>query len=301
MAYERCDVCARRVQNRMCMACKCEVCECECGCEDACECDECECSRGDHTQTCPPSTSCSEYEQCPTPAQEKMVQVLDEAQGKLNAWAVGHVAKVFRDFNMAYERCDVCARRFQDNNRMCMACECELCECDECECTRGDHTQTRPSTSSNEDEQCPTPAQEKMVKGLDEAQAKLNGWAFSATLKESKQNARNHYGNPISTLPTTSPDPSPGPLSPASSTWGSTSSYSSGLEWAPPQCGRQACIDLGPGKHVPVCPYETEAIHSTSRTESDDMWTLDEASGSIVDDSTTVSPPFPPLSPPHQP
>jgi hypothetical protein len=307
MAYERCDVCARRVQNRMCMACKCEVCECECGCEDACECDECECSRGDHTQTRPSSTSCSEFtissedEQCPTPTQEKMVQGLDEAQAKLNAWAVGHVAKVFRDFNMAYERCDGCARRFQDNNRMCMACECELCECDECECTRGDHTQTRPSTSSNEDEQCPTATQEKMVKGLDEAQAKLNEWAVSHVVRVEEGNSK--LEDIVSTFPDSLPDPlsplrgpypylRPGEVLPPSPT-------SFELEWAPPQCGNQACIDLGSGNHISTCPYRIGAPPvPSSTTKSDNMWTLDGASGSVVDESTSISPPFPPLPPP---
>ena len=242
-------------------------------------------------------------------------------------------------FNMAYERCDVCARRFQDNNRMCMACECEACECDECECTRGDHTQTcPPSTSCSADEQCHTPAQEKMVQGLDEAQAKLNAWAVSHVARVEEGNSKledtvstfpGHLPDPLSPLRGPHPYLRPGEVLPPSPT-------SFELEWAPPQCGKQACIDLGSGNHISTCPYRIGAPPvPSSTTESDNMWTLDGASGSVVDkssstppllsvspdswdstpnsqaspeptpenvapkdESTSISPPFPPMPPP---
>ena len=220
MAYERCDVCARRVQNRMCMACECEVCECACGCEDPCECDECECSRGDHTRHF--AIVCDEYfvycgiSTCPChsmPTQQKMVQGLDEAQAKLNEWAVSHVARV------------------------------------------------------------------------EEGNSKLEDTVstFQGSLPDplSPLHGPHPYLRPDEVLP-----PSP------------TSSFE--LEWAPPQCGKQECIDLGSsGIHISTCPYRIGAPPvPSSTTKSDNMWTLDGASGSVVDESTSISPPFPPPLPP---
>jgi hypothetical protein len=139
---------------------------------------------------------------------------------------------------------------------------------------QGDFNVVSPTNRACETHRHPE-QEHKIVRKLDEAQVKLEECVTSHVAKvEGNSKVENTVTqNSLSPLR----GPHPYPYSPSEP------------EWAPPQCGKQACIELRSGNHVLTCPYRIDTIGNT--------WAADIASGSVTERPSSTSPVCPPA--PH--